>query len=89
MPRSTTARRGPVTVGAIWRAIAPPVSIALAIALVVGGLRPLTPEPTPVALSVVVATALVLALAGLLAWPETRREVRQVVAGGKLSLSHS
>jgi PST family polysaccharide transporter len=68
---------------------APPVSIALAIALVVGGLRPLTPDPTPVALSVVVATALVLALAGLLAWPETRREVRQVLAGGKLSLSHS
>ena len=34
-------------------------------------------------------TALVIALAGLLAWPETRRELRQVLASGRLSLSQS
>jgi len=83
------ARRGPVKVGAVWRAIAPPASIALAIVVVVGGLRTVTPDPTPAAMAMVAATALAVALLGLLGWPETRREMRQVLAGGKLSLSHS
>ena len=83
------ARRGPVGVGAVWRAVAPPASIALAIALVVGGLRSVTPDPTPVAMALVAATALAIALLGLLAWPETRREVRQILAGGRLRFSHS
>jgi PST family polysaccharide transporter len=83
------ARRGPVEVGAVWRAIAPPASIALAVAAIVGGLRSVTPDPTPVAMAVVAATALAVALAGLLIWPETRREVRQILAGGRFSISPS
>jgi len=82
-------RRGPVKVGAIWRAIAPPASIALAIVLVVGPLRTITPDPTPGAMAVVAATALVISLIGLFAWPETRREVRQLLAGGRLTFSPS
>lgn len=83
------ARRGPVGVGAVWRAIAPPASIALAIALVVGGLRVVTPDPTPAAMALVAATALAIGLLGLLAWPETRREMRQILAHGRLSISPS
>jgi polysaccharide transporter, PST family len=82
-------RRGPVTVGAIWRAIAPPASIALAIVLVIGTLRSVTPDPTPGAMAMVAATALAISLIGLLAWPETRREVRQLLAGGRLTFSPS
>jgi PST family polysaccharide transporter len=81
-------RRGPVGVGAVWHAIAPPASIALAIGLIVGGLRNVTPDPTPVAMAAVAATALAVALTGLLVWPETRREVRQVLARGRLYLAH-
>jgi PST family polysaccharide transporter len=84
-----TTRRGPVGVGAVWRAIAPPASIALAIALIVGGLRFVTPDPTPVAMALVAATALVIALIGLLVWPETRREMRQILARGRLTFSLS
>jgi PST family polysaccharide transporter len=83
------ARRGPVGVGAVWRAIAPPASIALAIAMVVGALRTITPEPTTAAIALVAGVALAITLAGLLAWPETRRELREVLASGRLSLSHS
>jgi len=83
------ARRGPVGVGAVWRAIAPPASIALAIAGVVGGLRVVTPDPTPAAMALVAATALAIGLLGLLAWPETRREGRQILARGRLSISPS
>jgi PST family polysaccharide transporter len=83
------ARRGPVGVGAVWRAIAPPASIALVIALVVGALRLVTPDPTPAAMALVAATALTIGLLGLLIWPETRREVRQVVARGRLGFSLS
>ena len=83
------ARRGPVGVGAVWRAIAPPASIALAIAAIVGGLRVATPDPTPAAMALVAATALAIGLLGLLAWPETRREIRQILARGRLSFSLS
>jgi polysaccharide transporter, PST family len=81
------ARHGPVKLGAVWRAIAPPATIALAIALAVGGLRSVTPDPTPAAMAMVAAMALAIALIGLLAWPETRRELRQVLAGGRLTFS--
>ena len=81
-------RRGPVGLGTVWRAIAPPISIAIAIGMIVGGLHLLMPDPTPVAMAMVAATALAIMLVGLLAWPETRREVRQVLAGGRVSLSH-
>lgn len=83
------ARRGPVGVGAVWRAVAPPASIALAIALVVGGLRSVTPDPTPAAMALVAASALAIGLLGLIAWPETRREARQILVGGRLRFSHS
>ena len=76
-----SARRGPVRVGAVWRAIAPPASIAVTVAVVVGTLRLVLPDPTPIAMAAVAATALSIGLLGLLAWPDTRREVRQVLAG--------
>jgi PST family polysaccharide transporter len=83
------ARRGPVRVAAVWRAIAPPASIALAVALGVGALRSVTPDLTPAAVGLLGGTALAIALAGLLAWPETRRELRHILASGRLSLSQS
>jgi PST family polysaccharide transporter len=82
------ARRGPVAVGAVWRAVAPPISIAIAVAAGIGGLRTFTPDPTPAAMALVAATALAITMLGLLAWPETRREIRQVLASGRLSILH-
>jgi hypothetical protein len=41
------------------------------------------------AIAAVAATALAVMILGLLAWPETRRELRQLLAGGWLSLSPS
>jgi PST family polysaccharide transporter len=76
-----SARRGPVRPSDVWRAVAPPASIAVAVAAIVGALRLVLPDPTPMAMAAVAATALAVALLGLLAWPETRREVRQVLAG--------
>ncbi len=76
-----SARRGPVRPADVWRAVAPPASIAVAVAAIVGALRLVLPDPTPIAMATVAATALAVALLGLLAWPETRREVRQVLAG--------
>ena len=76
-----SARRGPVGVGTVWRAVAPPASIALAIAVIVGALRFVLPDRTPMAMATVAATALVISLLGLLVWPETRREIRQVLSG--------
>jgi hypothetical protein len=67
--------------GDVWRAVAPPASIAAAVAVIVGALRLVLPDPTPIAMATVAATALAVALLGLLAWPETRREMRQVLAG--------
>jgi PST family polysaccharide transporter len=80
-----SARRGPVGVGTVWRAVAPPASIAAAIAAIVGGLRLVLTDRTPMAMATVAAVALVIALLGLLAWPETRREVRQILASGRLT----
>jgi PST family polysaccharide transporter len=83
------ARRGPVGVGDVWRAVAPPASIAVAVAAIVGALRVVLPDPTPIAMATVAATALAIMLLGLLAWPETRYEVRQVLASRRLSPLHS
>ncbi|MBS0523468.1 MAG: lipopolysaccharide biosynthesis protein [Proteobacteria bacterium] len=76
-----SARRGPVDLGTVWRAVAPPASIALAIAAIVGALRLVLPDPTPGAMATVAGTTLAVGLVGLLAWPETRREVRQLLSG--------
>ena len=51
------------------------------VAAIVGALRLGPARPTPAAMATVAATALAIGLLGLLAWPETRREVRQVLAG--------
>jgi hypothetical protein len=48
-------------------------------------LRLVLPDRTPMAMATVAAAALVIALLGLLAWPETRREVRQILASGRLT----
>jgi PST family polysaccharide transporter len=74
------ARRGPVPVTAIWRALAPPISIAVAVAAAVGALRTVTPDPTPGAIAEIASAALAIVTLGLLAWPETRRELRQLLA---------
>lgn len=68
-------RRGPVRVADIWRAIAPPASTAAAVAAAVFLVRRVEPEPTAAGIAAVGATALVVGLLGLLAWPETRREL--------------
>jgi PST family polysaccharide transporter len=79
-------RHGPVAVGAVWRAVAPPISIAIAVAVAVGSLRTVTPNATPPAMAMVAATALAIMILGLLAWPETRRELRQILASRRLSI---
>jgi PST family polysaccharide transporter len=84
-----SARRGPVRIGTVWRAVAPPASIAAAIAVIVGALRLALPDRTPVAMATVAGTALAVGLLGLFAWPETRREVRHVVAGCSARLRFS
>jgi PST family polysaccharide transporter len=68
-------RRGPVSLGQIWRAIAPPATAALAVLVVVYGLRRLEPDPSVLAIASVAAAALAAVLLVLLAWPETRREL--------------
>jgi PST family polysaccharide transporter len=80
-------RRGPVALGTVWRAIAPPASIAAVMVLTVGALRTVLADPTPAAMATVAATALAIVLLGLLAWPETRREVRQALASRRLSFA--
>ena len=69
------ARQGPVRAGDIWRAIAPPASAAVAVAASVFLVRRIEPDPTAAGIASVGATALVVMLLVLLAWPETRREL--------------
>ncbi len=68
-------RQGPVRVADIWRAIAPAASTAIAVAGAVLLVRRVEPDPTAAGIASVGAAALVVALLGLLAWPETRREL--------------
>ncbi len=68
-------RQGPVRVSDIWRAIAPPASAAAAMAVAVFLVRQVETAPTAAGIAVVGATALVVGLLVLLAWPDTRREL--------------
>jgi PST family polysaccharide transporter len=79
-----STRRGPVTVGTLWRAIAPPVSAAVAVALSVAYLRLYVQTPTLAALATTAAVALSVTLIALLAWPETRREIHALLSSGKI-----
>jgi PST family polysaccharide transporter len=71
-------RRGPVSVGLVWRAIAPAASAAAAVGLAVGSLRRFEAEPTWAALAATAAVGALAASLALLAWPEIRRELRQL-----------
>jgi PST family polysaccharide transporter len=73
-------RQGPVRVADIWRAIAPPASTAVAVAGAVLLVRRVEPDPTAVGIASVGTAALVVALLGLLAWPETRRELMALMS---------
>jgi PST family polysaccharide transporter len=77
-------RRGPVPVGVIWRAIAPPATAAAAVAVSVGALREFLQAPTVAALAATVAVALSAMSLALVAWPETRREIQALMSSGKL-----
>jgi PST family polysaccharide transporter len=72
-------RRGPVSAGFVWRAVAPPVSAAVMVAVSVGCLRRWEPEPTLGALAATAVIGLSAAILVLLAWPEIRRELRQLL----------
>jgi PST family polysaccharide transporter len=86
MPRAgwLATRSGPVRAGAIWRAIAPPSTAAIAVALSVGCLRQFLQVPTVAALATTAAVALSVTLLVLLAWPETRQEIHALRLSGKL-----
>ncbi|HZQ00685.1 MAG TPA: lipopolysaccharide biosynthesis protein [Reyranella sp.] len=72
-------RRGPVSMGMLWRAIAPPASAAIAVALSVGVLRRFEVQATLPALASAAALALSVCVCVLALWPETRRELRQLL----------
>lgn len=74
------ARRGPVTTGQIWRAIAPPASAAFALAIAVGLVRQVETQPTLAGIVAVGVTALSVTLLVLVAWPETRRELLAIMS---------
>jgi PST family polysaccharide transporter len=68
-------RQGPVRLADIWRAIAPPASAAVAVAVAVFLVRQVEHDPTAAGIAAVGAAASVVGLLVLLAWPETRREL--------------
>jgi len=72
-------RHGPVSARFVWRAVAPPASAAVMVAAAVGCLRRFEPEPTLVALAATAVVGLSVAILVLLAWPEIRRELRQLL----------
>lgn len=73
-------RRSPVSVADVWRAIAPPASAALAAAAAAWAARRFTSHEVSTESVVGVGAAALLAiLLVLLAWPETRREMRSAV----------
>jgi PST family polysaccharide transporter len=72
-------RHGPVSAGFVWRAVAPPASAAVMVAAAVGCLRRFEPEPTLVALAATAVVGLSVATLVLVAWPEIRRELRQLL----------
>jgi PST family polysaccharide transporter len=69
-------RRGPVSVGQLWRCVLPPISAAIAVAGAAAYVHWLNnPEPTLIALAELAGAALTAALVALTCWPETRREL--------------
>ncbi|SKA37930.1 polysaccharide transporter, PST family [Enhydrobacter aerosaccus] len=79
-----STRHGPVGIGVLWRAVAPPASAAIAVVLSVSLLRRVEPDPTLTALASTAAVALTATLLALLAWPETRREIQTLLSTGKI-----
>jgi PST family polysaccharide transporter len=73
-------RRGPVSVGQIWRAVAPPASAALAVLVAGSAMRWLEREPTVEGIAAVAGTTVAAALLAAVSWPETRREFLLLVA---------
>ena len=70
-------RRGPVSVADTWRAVAPPASAALAAAAAAWTARAfMSREVSVQAVTAVGAMALLAILLVLLAWPETRQDLR-------------
>jgi len=70
-------RRGPVRTWHVWRAIAPALCAAVAAAAAVWLVRQhLSPAPSLPAVAAVVSAAALAMLLALLAWPETRAEIR-------------
>jgi len=74
------ARRGPVRAIQIWRAIAPPASAAVAVAVAVCLVRRVEPQPTLTGIVAVGATSLLVTVLVLLGWPETRRELLAIMS---------
>jgi PST family polysaccharide transporter len=72
-------RHGPVSMIALWRAIAPPASAALATAAAVSALRQVETAPTASALATTIGLAALVCVAVLMAWPETRLELRRLL----------
>ena len=70
-----SARHGPVSVGMIWRSIAPPATAAMAVAAAVAALRHVEGAPTPTALALTATLAVIVTVLVLLGWPDTRREL--------------
>jgi PST family polysaccharide transporter len=70
-------RRGPVSAVDAWRAVAPPASAAFAAAVAASAVRAIVArEPSVLAVTAVGAASLLAVVLALLAWPETRRELR-------------
>jgi polysaccharide transporter, PST family len=70
-------RVGPVSVAEVWRAVAPPASAALAAAMAAWIVRAVVARELSVqAVTAVGAASLLAIVLVLLAWPETRRELR-------------
>jgi PST family polysaccharide transporter len=68
-------RFGPVRFTAVWRAVAPPATAALAVTAALGCFRHFQATPGLAALVVTAALAVFVTLAVLALWPETRREM--------------
>lgn len=70
-------RHGPVSLAETCRAIAPPVSAALAAAAAAWAMRTIvSPGISPQAVAAVGAASLLAVLLAVLVWPETRQELR-------------
>jgi PST family polysaccharide transporter len=75
-----STRRGPVSLGQLWRSVLPPLSTAVAVALAGGYVHWLNPQPTPLAIGELIGAAAAAALVVLALWPETRRDLQMLVS---------